>query len=526
MKIDYTRYYLKWHADTEEHRAATRAFYTRILKPHLPPDRKARMLDVGCGMGFALLALRELGYPSVSGVDCDEGQVAAAQAQGLDVQLVNDTAAHLRARAGQYDTILALDVIEHVPVEAQLDFVAALGEALAMGGRLICTVPNANSAVAARWRYNDWTHHSSFTEHSLDFLLFNGGFNAIETAAVEFVERPPRAWWPRGGVRHWWAFRFFRSWRRLELMAELGPEQGRSVPMSLNLLAVASSFKRRPCDCVVPTPQSGTSSNQSPQDTPSNSPDSCKLSRGPAPSPMRIDYSRIYRKWHSDAPEHIRSMTTYYRWLLSPHLPADPSVRILDIGCGMGFALLALKEAGFTNVAGVESDQSQAESCRAKGLAVDLTDDTVAYLRARRGSHQTVLALDLIEHIPVPQQLDFVRAIVETLKPGGSLICTVPNANSTLAERYRYICWTHHCSFTEHSLDFLLFNAGFRDIKVLPYDAVQRPGLWWLPVGGSRFWWAFRFVRAWRRLQMMAELGPAQGRGVPLSLNLLGIART
>lgn len=240
MKLDYTRYYRTWHPDTPEHVAGMVAFNRRILAPHLPAERGAAVADVGCGGGFALLALRELGYTAVTGVDADEGQVAACRRRGLAVEWSGDTVAWLRARAAALRAIVLLDVLEHVPVGEQLEFVGALAGALGPGGSLICTVPNANAALAARWRYNDWTHRCSFTEHSLDFLLFNGGFGEIRVEAVEFLERPRNAWWPLArGARHWWAFRFFRMWRRLEMMAELGPQQGRGVPLSLNLLGVA-----------------------------------------------------------------------------------------------------------------------------------------------------------------------------------------------------------------------------------------------------------------------------------------------
>lgn len=240
MKFDYTRYYRTWHPDTPEHRLAMIAFNRRILAPHLPADLGAPMVDVGCGGGFAMLALRELGYRTVTGIDADEGQVATCRSRGLAVEMATDTAGWLRSRAGAFQVILLLDVLEHVPVAEQLDFVSALAGALEAGGRLICSVPNANAALAGRWRYNDWTHQSSFTEHSLDFLLFNGGFGEITVSALEFMQRPRNAWWPlASGARHWWAFRFFRLWRRLEMMAELGPQQGRGVPLSLNLLGVA-----------------------------------------------------------------------------------------------------------------------------------------------------------------------------------------------------------------------------------------------------------------------------------------------
>ena len=240
MNVDYSHYYRRWHPETPEHQAEMSAFYRRVLGPHLPADKSARILDVGCGGGYALAALQELGFTRCAGVESDAGQVASCAKKKLAVELATDTIAFLQQRAGQFQLLLCLDVIEHVPHDAQLSFVAALAAALAPGGTLICTVPNASAALASHWRHNDWTHHSSFTACSLDFLLHNAGFSNIHVSEVEFLTRPANWWLPFArGARHWWAFRFFRTWRRLEVMAELGPQQGRIVPLSLNLLGIA-----------------------------------------------------------------------------------------------------------------------------------------------------------------------------------------------------------------------------------------------------------------------------------------------
>jgi hypothetical protein len=39
---------------------------------------------------------------------------------------------------------------------------------------------------------------------------------------------------------HWWLFCAVRSLRRLEMIAELGWEQGYKIPLSLNILATAN----------------------------------------------------------------------------------------------------------------------------------------------------------------------------------------------------------------------------------------------------------------------------------------------
>ena len=110
------------------------------------------------------------------------------------------------------------------------------------------------------------------------------------------------------------------------------------------------------------------------------------------------------------------------------------------------------------------------------------------------------------------------------LKKGGRLIATVPNASSPLAGRWRYICWTHHTSFTEHSLDFLLYHAGFDNIHVFGAGSFRRPRLPFLIRPAVFRWLLLMFVRSFRRMEILAELGWKEGRSVPLSLNLLGVA--
>ncbi len=236
---------------------------------------------------------------------------------------------------------------------------------------------------------------------------------------------------------------------------------------------------------------------------------------------IKTDYSRIYLRFHSDTPEHIAAMTAYFRRILKPLLPQNKENTLFDVGCGMGFALMALKQLGYNNVSGCDSDERQVDYCRKNGLEVVQTEDTAAWLATNKSKFGGILALDLIEHIPVPDQLEFTRTLLEALTAGAPLIGTVPNASSSLAMRSRHICFTHHASFTEHSLDFLLYNAGFENIQIQEVEYLTPPPNVWIPRGAARHWWALKFFRLWRRLQMMAELGPAQGRLVPLSLNLL-----
>jgi 2-polyprenyl-3-methyl-5-hydroxy-6-metoxy-1,4-benzoquinol methylase len=242
-KLDYTRHYKKWHSDTPQHIEGSKRFYQRLLSPFLPQEKNIQILDVGCGMGFTMLALQDLEYSVVEGIDIDDGQIKSCLDKGLDVTHVDDSANYLSKKLDTYDMIIALDVIEHLPHSEQLGFARAIQSAIKPGGKLICTVPNANSTLANRWRYIDWTHYISFTEHSLDFLLFNAGFDDIQVFEMEFFKPRLIALLRPSTLVQWLLFKTARAFRRFEMIAELGHVQGQSVPLSLNLLATAEKVK-------------------------------------------------------------------------------------------------------------------------------------------------------------------------------------------------------------------------------------------------------------------------------------------
>ncbi len=240
MSEDYARHYARFHPDTPEHDAHLRALLLRWLEPHLPADRTAAIMDVGCGRGYALSLLRELGYTQLSGVDSDAGQVDFARQRGLPVIHAADTSAHLRGAGACHDLILLMDVLEHIAPAAQAEFLDALAGSLRPGGRLIITVPNAASPLAAHWRYVDPTHHLLFTPPSLEYALHRAGLECLSIKSVEFIARPRYLFWlPTPRAFRWWTLRLNRLFWRMVYITELGWDQGRPILLGPNLLAVA-----------------------------------------------------------------------------------------------------------------------------------------------------------------------------------------------------------------------------------------------------------------------------------------------
>lgn len=241
MSWDYSRHYQRFHADNAGHDRTLRELYRRWLGAHLPADKHAAILDVGCGRGYALEWLRELGYTNLSGIETDPGQAAYARGRGLPVQWVADSTADLRGRAGSCDLVLLMDVIEHVPGGADRALLEAIAGALRPGGILVATTPNADAPLANHWRYVDYTHQTSFTPASLEFLFSHAGLKLNVVAPLEFCP-PPRflIWPPTKRTLRWWFMQLGRLQPRLACIGEFGWQEGRRIALAPNLLAVAT----------------------------------------------------------------------------------------------------------------------------------------------------------------------------------------------------------------------------------------------------------------------------------------------
>jgi SAM-dependent methyltransferase len=200
------------------------------------------VLDIGCGFGFALRALHNMGFRDCIGLEQSPQQAEVARKAGSHVEVTSDSIEWLNCHKSAFDVVILLDVLEHLPIDRQIDFLKSIYDAMAPCGRLILTVPNANSVLASRWRYIDPTHTSSFTEHSLNFALRSAGFNKIMIDASrgdQFPVKPtnPKSWKNLSLpiLRHW----FIRWCRSQVFKAELPGENLGNISFELNLKALA-----------------------------------------------------------------------------------------------------------------------------------------------------------------------------------------------------------------------------------------------------------------------------------------------
>lgn len=148
---------------------------------HLPQGN-ARLLDVGCGNGSYLAAMRELGW-EVVGLEKSVHAVQQARARfDLDIH-VGSACDWEDPGLGTFDLITSWQVLEHI--EAPRRALARLRTLLAPGtGRLLLTVPNCRS-LGARVFGSDWIgwdlprHVTHFSKETICRMLAAEGYQVV-----------------------------------------------------------------------------------------------------------------------------------------------------------------------------------------------------------------------------------------------------------------------------------------------------------------------------------------------------------
>jgi len=147
-------------------------------------DRPGRVLDIGTATGGLLVALRDLGFTSVHGVEpSPDAAGVARETHGLDV--VAGDVGTARAWGTQYSVVSLVAVHEHIvdPAAALRD----IAELLAPHGLLYLHVPDAGrfyDDVDAPYQQFSVEHINYFTAASLRNLLASVGLEVAAERAI------------------------------------------------------------------------------------------------------------------------------------------------------------------------------------------------------------------------------------------------------------------------------------------------------------------------------------------------------
>jgi 2-polyprenyl-3-methyl-5-hydroxy-6-metoxy-1,4-benzoquinol methylase len=155
------------------------------------PRPLGRVLDVGCGAGALASGLRGAGATQLVGIEVVPS-VAQLALQELDQVLVGPVEHRVEELEGLFDTILCLDVLEHL-VDPR-DVLVRLRRHARQGAHLQVSVPNARhySLVGdlvlrgtfgyTEWGHRDNTHLRWFTRRDIVRLVENAGWRVTGTS--------------------------------------------------------------------------------------------------------------------------------------------------------------------------------------------------------------------------------------------------------------------------------------------------------------------------------------------------------
>jgi len=141
------------------------------------------------------------------------------------------------------------------------------------------------------------------------------------------------------------------------------------------------------------------------------------------------------------------------------HLPLDPTLRYLDLGCGTGELTMAFAKLGAGGVAGSitgvdilpRSIERARKLAREVGVAEQVNficQDVHAWFPPAEERYDVVLSFDALEHIDHPQQ--FLRKMADLVAPGGIAVLAFGPL--------------FHSPFGDHMWDFFRVQIPWRGI--------------------------------------------------------------
>jgi SAM-dependent methyltransferase len=190
----------------------------------------------------------------------------------------------------------------------------------------------------------------------------------------------------------------------------------------------------------------------------------------PAPRQLAARLEPFDSFWQAgkDIEKGYESFKSYYRANYLAHLPRNKAAQILVVSCGPGYLVNMLREQGYTNVLGIDSDASKVAHATQRGLPCE-TARAFAFLQGRVSVYDMIIPEQELNHLTLDETLEFLRLCRDALKSGGSVFAYAMNgANPLVGSENLSHNIDHFYNVTEYSLEQILALGGFTGIRILP----------------------------------------------------------
>lgn len=168
-----------------------------------------------------------------------------------------------------------------------------------------------------------------------------------------------------------------------------------------------------------------------------------------------------------DVADNFRGLEAFFhRWrerVIRRLRPDGEALRFLDAGCGTGLNLRHLPEGSV----GVDLNGRSLTVVRRRLQGYSLVHADVEGLPFAAASFDVVLCTEVLEHVPDPEMA--LREILRVLKPGGSLIGSVPSRSPIWKLRFLSSTCPHqepfHNQYSKRQVRSLLGGYEIRFVK-------------------------------------------------------------
>lgn len=182
----------------------------------------------------------------------------------------------------------------------------------------------------------------------------------------------------------------------------------------------------------------------------------------------RIEPFDSYWQAPADIEAGYSSFAQYYLHNYLKHMPADKTCKILVISCGPGYLVDLLKNKGYQNVLGIDSDPEKINYATRRNLNCR-TERAFEHLHGLKGEYDVIIPEQELNHLTHAETLEFLQLCHEALREGGLLVVYGLNgANPLVGSENLAHNIDHFYTMTEYSLNQMLEYAHFKDVRMHP----------------------------------------------------------